>query len=403
MFNKIQSVTNRKIIDNFSDLKSLVNYIKSTKREEINHILEARKTGKGSAEYKNIKKYKLPCAIINFNHKNNYVNGSTVTNSTDYLYLDIDDADSLGDIDFNYVSAYWKSLSNNGYSIVVKVNGLTPYNLQESYRYVGNILDINYDAAAISIDRVTVLSYDPNAYYSSNTRIIDLSEIIVDTKKSTHSVSNNIFNLGYHQNGDKIRIDNLNEVIEQSNVEINYNEDGVFDLGTDNKISYSKIIIPFKSIKKGKREKVLSSITHQLISFNKNWVKKRIVAYIYSINQNKMQPPLKDQEVNTIVNKKFKQRNELEPMVNAKRRILYDPNFNLSGKQKSLLALKTCNKSTVEKSKAKIRIVLQNWNYNELGKITQKKVIQITKMNKKTVGKYYTEIITELGINKKSS
>ena len=223
MFNKIKNITNKKIIDNFSDLKALVGYIQSNEREEISDILKARKFGKGTQEYSNIKKYKLPCVIINFNHKDNYVKGFTVNNPTVYLYLDIDNKDSLGDLDFNYVSAYWKSLSNNGYSVVVKVKGLTTDNLKESYRHIGSMLDINYDAAAISIDRVTILSYDPNAYFSNDTEIIDLSQI-VGKEKSTHSDIKNIFYLDYNHNGYKIRTDNLDEVIEQSDIELKYRE-----------------------------------------------------------------------------------------------------------------------------------------------------------------------------------
>ncbi len=402
MFNKIKSITNRKIIDSFSDLKTLVEYIQSHEREEMNNILEARKAGKDTVEYKNIKKYKLPCAIINFNHKDGYVNGSTVENSTGYMYFDVDNESSLGDLDFNYVSAYWKSLSNNGYSVIVKVKGLTTDNLKESYRHIGNTLDLKYDAAAISIDRVTVLSYDPNAYFSNDTGVIDLTEI-VGKEKSTHSDNKNIFYLGYNHNGYKMRTDNLDEVIEQSNIEIKYNEDGVFDLGAENKLPYSKVVIPFKPIKEGKRERVLSTIAHQLVSLNKDFPKKRIAAYIHSINENKMQPPLENQEVKIIINKKFKQRDEIKPIPNAKRRILYNPNFRFTGKQKSMLALKTCTESIVKKSKEKIRTVLQNWDYNEFGKITQKKVVQITEMNKKTVVKYYKEILTELEISKKGS
>lgn len=402
MFNKIQSITNRKIIDNFSDLKTLVEYIQSEERHEISNILKARKKGKGTDDYKNIKTTKLPCVIINFNHKDGYVKGSTVTNSTGFMFFDIDNEDSLGDLDFNYVSAYWKSLSNNGYSVIVSAKGLTVDNLRESYRYVGNMLDLKYDTSAISVDRVTVLSHDSNAYYSNSPRVIDLTEIATK-EKSTHSDNKNIFYLGYNHNGYKIRTDNLDDVIKQSNIELEYNEDGVMDLGAENKLSYSKVVIPFKPIKEGRRENVLSSITHQLVSLNKNFHEKRISAYIHSINKNKMQPPLENQEVNIIINKKFKQRDKLKPILNAKRRILYNPNFRFSGKQKSILALKTCNESKVKKSKEKIRTVLQNWCFNEFGKITQKKVIQITKMNKKTVANYYTEILTELGISKKGS
>ncbi|MCB0744096.1 MAG: hypothetical protein KDC67_09340 [Ignavibacteriae bacterium] len=237
MINKINSITNRKIVDNFNDIEAVINYVRDNQRPEYKYIEKARSFGKGTDEYDTLKRNKIPCAIINFEH-DKYVKRSTLLKPTGYMYLDIDDECDL-DFDLNYVHAYWRSLSNNGYSVVLKVKGLNDNHLKESYRYVGDLLDVGYDKAAISKDRVTVLSYDPNAYFNNDSVVIDLSSI-----EFTQHSNKKSFYLGYDCDGDKIRLDNREEVIIEKGIVLNYNEDGLFDLGKNNKLEFSEVKVP---------------------------------------------------------------------------------------------------------------------------------------------------------------
>lgn len=393
MINKINSITNRKIVDNFTDIEAVINYVRDNQRPEYKYIEEARSFGKGTDEYDIIKRNKIPCAIINFEH-DSYVKCSTLLKPTGYMYIDIDDECNL-DFDLNYVHAYWRSLSNNGYSVVLKVKGLDDNHLRESYRYVGDLLDVGYDKAAISKDRVTVLSYDPDAYFNNDSFLIDLSSI-----EFTQHSNKKSFYLGYDCDGDKIRYNNLDEALNANNINIEYNEDGLFDLGKDNKVVFSEVKVPFKPIHKGRREKVMSSIAHQLITLNKSYPKSRFFAHINTINKDKMIPPLDINEINSIVNKKYRNRHNLTPIINSSRRFFYNPEYSLNATQKRRLTMKKINKDRIETSKNKITKTLTNWDYKEHGKITIKSVALISGMNRKTVQKYYSELIEKLNISK---
>ena len=374
-------------------MEAVVNYVKSPNRPEVKHILRARELGKGTDEYRKIKTDEIPCATINFNH-DRYVRSSTITNPTGYMFLDLDD-DTMGDVDMNYVAAYWRSLSNQGYSVIVKVNDLSPDNLPQSYRQVGELLDIGYDKAAISKDRLTVLSYDTKAYFST-----DYKEVELNQKKKTHfNTIQNTLSLGYQCNGPFLRYDNLDEVVSNLGFEINYDEDGVFDFGTENKLQYSKSHVPFQKIKVGKRSMVLSSIIHQLVSLNPCYDKEQLQALAHAINSSRMDPPLSNKEVNAKFEYKYQQRNTLKSILNASRRFLYNPEQELTTAQKRGLNAKRMGQDKVTKTKERLREILLAWDYEEMGKITNKKVAALARLNIKTVKKYCSSIKKEIGLS----
>ena len=392
MFNRIENIKDRTITGSLEILEAVVNYVKSPNRPEIKHILRARELGKGTDEYRQIKTDEIPCATINFNH-DRYVRSSTITNPTGYMFLDLDD-NTMGDVDMNYVAAYWRSLSNHGYSVIVKVSYLSPDNLKQSYLQVGELLDIGYDKAAISKDRLTVLSYDTEAYLNTDYREVELNQ-----KKKTHfNTIQNTLSLGYQRNGPFLRYDNLDEVVSNLDFEINYDEDGVFDFGAENKLQYSKSHVPFVKIKMGKRNVVLSSIIHQLITLNPNYDKVELESLVHSINYSTLDPPLSSKTVSAKFEYKYKQRNALKPILNATRRFLYNPEQELTTAQKRGLNAKRMGQDKVRQTKERIREVLLAWDYEQMGKITNNKVAALTGLNIKTVKKYSSSTKNELGI-----
>ncbi len=175
-FNNVKNYKNRNVVGNFSSVKEVIEYIKSNDREEFERIQEARKQGKGSKIYDKIKGT-IPCIAINFTYNNNYINADNVSEPTGYMYIDIDEADfDIGSLDKTNVVAYWRSLSNQGYTIILKVKGLDANCLKEQYSYVAEELDIPIDFGAISVDRLTVLSYDPDVFYNPDASVLFLSQ-----------------------------------------------------------------------------------------------------------------------------------------------------------------------------------------------------------------------------------
>ncbi|MDV3579520.1 hypothetical protein CMU79_16400 [Elizabethkingia anophelis] len=408
MINKINCCTNRRIIDSFQNIEEIVNFIKSPPPEHIRLVEQARSLDKKSTEYGEIKRNRLPAISVGFSFSNGYINGINIDSPTGYLYLDVDGAiETDFEINTAYVCAYWRSLSNTGMSLVVKVEGLTPYNLKTATTEIARLLDIPHDTQAVSIDRLTVLSYDPNAYYNDNTDIIPIPDILpttdaltpLQTEKSTHS--NNIkesISLGYDYNGYNLRFNNLNELLKSYNIE--YDENGFYDLGKDNKLSYAQVFVPFKPVNIGTREAVLKSITYQLLALNKDAPESLLLKYQHSVNYKAMNPPLEMQEVKITFDKAYDKIKGITPIFNAERRFLYDPYRDLSAREKRQLNLKQIHKDTVTRTTKELLDIMNTWNEEQYGKMTIKKITEVSGKNKKTVQKYYSELKSRISLLK---
>ncbi len=314
-FNVVEAFTKRKITRNFNSLEELTNYIKSEDRKELKQIKEARSYGKGSKEYDKIKG-ELPCVAINFNYENDYIKGENVSIPTGYMYIDIDNPKfDMGDVDRRYVAAYWRSLSNSGYTTILKVEGLDAYHLKEQCRDVAGRLDIPVDFNAVSTDRLTVLSYDHDVYYNPNAETIILPAFEIPQDSETNNK-----NIGYDCHEENLIFNNLKEVVQSLNLDLEKeSNNGIVDLVEvlGKKLSYAEYFLPYREIKEGEREKILSSSTEQLIALNPQASRKLLKKIVVEANK-KMQPPLSRNEVDTIFNKKYNKRNLLKPRCNKK-------------------------------------------------------------------------------------
>lgn len=372
-----------------------MNYVRASDREEYEFIEEARKYDKGTEEYRAIKMNEIPCTAINFNYKDGYINGNNVSSSTGYMYMDIDEEFDMGDVDMSYIAAYWKSLSNHGYSLVVKVEGLSVANLKESYRYVASTLDIPYDPQAVSIDRLTLLSYDPEAYYNAEASIFMLSELENPRDSEIKSILH-----GYNCNGENLRFNNLGEMVSNLGIEIKFDKDGIFDLTTvlGEKLIYGESFLPKGKISKGSREKHLSMFVNQFVALNRDMSKALLKKVIKNANKKKMSPPLSNIEVDEIFNKKYKNRHDLKLIPNRTRRFLYEEGMGKTKKRGN--TMKRINTERSQSVKNKIQSVLLNWDFDKQGKVTIAKVKELSGCAMSTVEKYLNKLLEELGISK---
>lgn len=408
MINKINNCKNRAIVSSFNNIEEVVNFIKSPPQEHIQYVENARNLERKSKEYNYIKINKLPAITINFNFSNNYISGKNVLNPTGYLYFDVDGMTEQDfEINTTYVCAYWRSLSNTGMTLVVKVDGLAPNNFKEATKEIAKLLDIPYDEKAVSIDRLTVLSYDPSIYLNSNTEIIPVFQLLSpdltvsdekEAAKNTHYNSinnNNIKKLSkYDCNGYKIRFDNLDELIESKNIK--YDENGFYDFGKDSKLKYAKVFVPFTTIQSDKRYYILEKIIFQLVALNKKISKKNIYACIKKINNNRMIPPVENKVVEDLLDKIYENIKNIEPNFNEERRFIYDKTKCLTTKEKRILNMKQLGKDKSNKSVGELFKVMKEWNYTLHGKITIKNLSKIASKNRKTVQKYYKELKAKL-------
>ncbi|MDR6546693.1 hypothetical protein J2810_002753 [Chryseobacterium rhizosphaerae] len=406
MINKISHCTNRVITDSFKNIGEVVEFIKSPPTEHLELVQHARTLERDSSEYREIKTTRLPAITINFSFSDGYITGKNVAESTGYLYIDVDNRTEYDfDINTTYVCAYWRSLSNIGLTLVVKVDGLTPDNFKAATQEIARILDIPYDSRAVSIDRLTVLSYDPNAYYNDNVDVFPVAEVVpeqpVELVQDSSAVKSPHYNtilktnsIGYDYIGVKLRFNNLDELLHDYNIV--FDENGLYDFGKDNKLKYSLIFVPFRKIFEGERESILKSIAYQLIALNKTADKDLILKYLYAINYGKMSPPLENSEIETTVSKIYQNLDGVEPILNAERRFLYDKSKRLTPTDKRKLNIKQVHQDRTNKTKAELLEAMQKWDYDSYGKITIEKLYLFTGKSKNTVDKYYKELKAQL-------
>lgn len=396
MINKINHCTNRTITDSFNNIREVVEFIRTPPQEHIELVQYARSLEKGCVNYQSIKKYKLPAIAINFQFSNNYVSGKNVAQPTGYLYIDVDGMTEK-DLDINtaYICAYWRSLSNAGLTLIVKVDGLTPENFKAATQEIAKLLYIPYDPQAVSIDRLTVLSYDPNAYYNDNVEVFPVAELAFEHSVELSNIGSKNFRntiikdnslIGIHCDG-KIRYNNLDEVIQGLN--IIYDDRGIYDCG-QYKVKYHSAFMP-KIIKEGSREKVLGLYAKRLLFLNPDLDKKTLSKMIFSANMINLQIPLENNEIREIIDKAFN--NRQNPQTNKTKRFFFK-DITLSAIEKSRKCLEVLNQEKREKTQEKKNIIFElfcNWNCHENGKITPKKVIELTGLKKTMVYTYFKE------------
>lgn len=398
MINKIDHCTNRTITGSFQDIREIVEFIRNPPREHLEQVEHARTLERSSKEYKTIKISKLPAVTINFNFSDNYIVGKNVAGSTGYLYIDVDNLIEQ-DLKINtaYVCAYWRSLSDKGLTLVVKVDGLTPDNFKIATQEIANALDIPYDPQAVSIDRLTVLSYDSNAYYNDNVEIFPISELLANSDVTVeHSDNRTQFFrdtiikdnslIGIHCNG-KIRYHDLDEVTKDMIFE--YNDQGIHDCG-QNKIKYHNAFMP-KGVKEGRREKTLSLYAKRMLYLNPDLNIEILSKLIYTANMLNLLVPLESKEVQNIIDKAFKDRKI--PRSNKTKRFFFQ-DITLTLVEKSRKCLEVLNQERREKTlekKNEISELLCTWDCHIDGKITPKKVMELTGLKKTMVYDYFKE------------
>lgn len=338
----------------------------------------AREYGKGHEKYHLIKEKCLPTFRFNFLYQN-YGKDNYIIESTGLIYIDVDD---INEIPVNrFVFAKWKSLSNKGFGILVKVKNLTKENFALSYESISNTLGIKSDPNAKKANQQNVLSYDPNIYINYNSEVYVLDNFDKVSFNSVKKEKKGI--LPNDTSKANLRFDNSDEYF----VNDTKNAFKYFD----DKILISKPFIPWKGIKNGDRNNKVFMILSQYAMLNPSQDKSFLVDIARNINK-KVFPPLSIRELNSIVSSVIKKRLEgsLELFKNISRRIIFNPNINLSGKDKKVLSAKKIGEVRREKAIEQIELIINEWNFELHGKINQKKIHEKGKMSLSKVKKYWS-------------
>jgi len=353
-------------------------------KEKINQAREIC-SSHNKDEYNRLKT-SLPCFNFNFQF-DGYKKTENIIAPTGFIYLDVDGDISL-DINNPFIFASWKSVSGKGRSFLVLVNGLTVDNFKLNYKLIADELGINADLNAAKPTQYCFHSYDDELYCNDNSIMWDCKGDTKNYPKQSYP----IYNKDSNEMGRKRSI-RFNSI---SDCDFNGEPYIFFE---DEKELISAVHVP-PIIEEGGRNTILYSIAYQIKALNPEIDYSDLSRIVHYVNEKRCFPNLKINEVEIIINKVDKLENP-EPMLNEERRIIFNPEFNLTWKEKAKIMNPLLGQKRSKKTVQHIKDCLDNWDILNYGKVTQKSLAEISGWNIKTIQKYYRLFDPEiLEINK---
>ena len=372
------------------------------------NIIKARN---GELDYNQTKNN---CKSVTFNFFfDKYKKDTNIIAATGYLYIDIDNPIfNVETLDLTKVRAMWHSFGGQGWGIILKVDGLTLSNFKTVYINICKELGIIefIDTNAIKASQFTVISYDTNLYtnpssFQFNASSYSINDINKNTppsfvikkeeEKETITIDGGVKSNPEYLN---LRFNNLDE-IEMNNMPYVVNWNG---------IQWVTCLIPMQKLTKGSRTKFLLAYANNFVWLNPNVTKEKThqvltgVATIACIGE-------MTNEINGIIKTIFikKQEGTLKPNIHKKdRKIVFAKNSGYTRQEK----LEICNQEKSEHWKSistqKLYEIIESWDFESFGKISQSKVIEFHPISKKTIEKYWSkvkEIVTMMNNDFKAS
>jgi len=396
-------------IDKLIGLDEALSMIKNGD-ENIVNIKRAREVLKGSEEYDNIKSKLLPTFRFNFMFDDKASNAN-ITVPTGLIYIDADNIEQIPDSE--YVYSKWKSLSNTGYGILVKVENLNLLNFKDCYYTISKLFGIKTDLNAAKATQQTVLSLDSNLFTNPNSLVFNC----INTEPGYLYVNNDIE--GISPKIIKICIDEDidNKVPNQSILKKREEKEGIVrnstylqkspckirfnnidDYFVDNNLEYIvfeekvRICNPFipRTIKVGMRNKTVFFLLSQYVVLNPF----KGMHFLQSIGQTintKSSSQLSPNELDGIIRNVLKKRKEgaLSLYLNEERKILFNPNYKLTRKEKMKIVNEELGKIKNGKTQKKIYEAIEYWNFKKDGEIIQKKVALKTSISLTTIKRHW--------------
>jgi hypothetical protein len=349
----------------------------STYKEKI---LKARN---GELDYDKTKA-SLPCVTYNFLF-DKYKKDENMIAGTGLLYIDIDKEG----LDINFINdcklfAYYRSFGGAGYSIIVRVDGLTLDNFKATYLNIINELGISdfVDTQAIKASQFNVLSFDPDLFFNPDsfvfnaTNVAPQSVVIRRKEKKAYTIDWGA------ESSNQINYDNLDGIEIDGDYIVNWE-------GYD----YIKCFIQMNKVSVN-RNNFLLSYCNNLVYLNPNISPERTFKILDNVNRFACAVPIDDKQLWRIINAifKYQQDGSLKPIYfNKKRKIVFDKKSKLSREEKLDICRTEIALKKTEDSKQKLYDIIEQWDFKELGKITQRKIYQSFPITKKTVEKYWSE------------
>ena len=375
-----------------------VNDIKTGAHDYI--VNPAREIGKDKdKDAYTAKKSKAPCVIYSY-RMNGKRGNSYITDATGLFYYDIDVPFDINSIDKTKVFTSFRSFSNIGRCIIVKVSGLTTENYDLYYENIANELGIYdvVDKSAKGKSQVSVTTYDPELFLNTESDVFEYKtgELIAHVEKNEQK--NPVEQPKQPILGDKNR---WWDVRCRTNNCSDFITNGQDYQILDEKIKVVSVFFRKHSIKNGERNKKLYVYLSTYIWLNSKFGLTK--EYFYSWFTKKSQyccvNDLSRDELNVIFKNCWTNRNSFNPIPNKERKFLFK-DFVFCYEEKMMIV--RSNNSQSAKSKKMIYSFIEGYSGSE--KITAKFVSENIVLSKVTVKRYWPEFkeyAREINLNNK--
>lgn len=366
------------------ELNDWLNLIKSGKfKSDINSL---RSYEKNSLDFNNIK-INLPCVTYNFFY-NNYKKDENIVSSTGYLFIDIDNLSFvLNDAIKDKIYACYKSVSGKGFHLLVKVSNIdkdiTNNEFSDFYKsivYNLGILDL-VDISAIKRSQFSIVSYDEDLFLNTKSSVFKY-------KNNPHRVAN-YYKINKeeekksisHLKGGDIKYTDLYDIV---NITSGYavHKEGIYE---------TKSYVPGK-IKNGNREKFFSSYCNNLIYLNNGITEDEVYNILSNINKHHCIEPIPKRDLLKIIKYKFKNLNKIKPIkFKRPRKIIFAKKSEYTTTEKRQVVGKVVGQIRTENKLNQLKEIIDNWDYDKYGKLSQSKIYTNFKISKNFVEKHYSK------------
>jgi hypothetical protein len=397
--------------------------------ENLNQIEEARKLGKESPQYGEIKRKRTSVAW-NASFKNYGRSNDDITGATGIVYMD---KDSLSQeeikafkellMGLSYVIAIWISFGGNGIGCLVNCEEVTMANFKSVWEQINSEVGIGFDEGVKKIGQINFLSYDPDIRINYNASSFPHKENWKRTEGNT-SISGKINKPLFISNDTRIEQEKINKeyynnsnsssnslnlvcprntpFIRIFNSGISYKSRLPQEVFGGNKVVSFSSPIPFYEVNtgydilEGKRNICLFAIASNFLKINPALDKEKLLAEMFSINNFRCKPPLPPGEIITIVNSCYKRLNEdkLNPAIKY-RSIVANPNIYMENEEwRTLISIET-GRIRRERTIAAITEAIKLLKDQGII-ITQKQVAAAIDNSKETIKKYWKLFKTDV-------
>lgn len=390
---------------------SITDWLNKIQSSEHSKTITAARAG--LIDYTNTKK-QLPAVTWNFRFIE-YKKDTRCIYSTGFIFIDIDDKNfDINTLDKSKIFSYYQSFGGKGYGIIVKTKGIVFDNFKASYLTICNDLGISsfIDKNAIKASQFSVLSYDPNLFLNPESFVFDFSLSLDELNQSISNYRKEILELNFYSKSNNLKLP-LTNLIEEGNINksnkeniwrlvrgkienpIRYTNIDDFEFDSDficnwnEGLNFIRCYLPSGKLK-DKRKRTILSYTTNLVFLNPDIKYLHALSILENINKVICNSPLDSNILEGILKSILNQKNEnrLKPHITL-RRILFKPNSELNTEDKLFVCGRLIKEKFEVEGCQRLNSIIEEWDFDNLGKISIRKIAKNSDMNERTIEKYY--------------